>query len=476
MHMPGHKRNTELCEMGNPYAIDITEIEGFDNLHQPEGLLLSLGRRLSRMYGALSSYPLVNGSTAGILAGISATVRRGDKVLIARNCHKAVYHGVILLGLIPVYCYPQIVEGITPFGGILPENIEEALITHPDIKLVIITSPTYEGVVSDIKAIADITHKYGAYLLVDEAHGAHFGFHKGFPQSAVKLGADLVIQSLHKTLPAFTQSAVLHLNAEELIPRIRKYLAVYQSSSPSYLLLSGIDQCIHLLEEKADSLFEVYHSRLEQFYQEMAKLKKLSLLKRDRIGKYGVYELDPSKITISVQGTGLTGHDLHQLLHNKYQIMPEMEAPDYVLGMTSICDTKEGFERLTEALLAIDDSIEDLRVRGYSVPEEVDHREGLKLEDYDTTDRRVVPIMSPPEIKLLPSDAWNMPSIELDLRKSAGQISAAFLSLFPPGAPILIPGEVISEELIEYVLTVKRLGVTVTGLTGETMDRIEVVT
>ncbi len=467
MHMPGHKRNTRLCGPFNPYAIDITEIEGFDNLHQPEEILLSLSDRISRIYGSGCSYPLVNGSTAGILAGISAVVKKGDKILLARNSHKAVYHGVILTGTIPVYCYPQKIEGMSPYGGILPEDIEKSLIDNPEIRLVVITSPTYEGVVSDIGTIARIVHEHGAYLLVDEAHGAHFSFHEEFPVSAVRMGADLIIQSLHKTLPALTQTAVLHSNAEELNSRIRKYLAIYQSSSPSYVLLAGIDRCIQLLEEQAGQLFEIYVHRLEQFYQRMKKLKVLKLLRPEIIGQFGAYDLDRSKLTISVQGTAITGHMLHQLLHNKYQIMFEMEAMDYALGMTSICDTEEGFDRLAAALLEIDDS---LVIRTQQPAINVNNTDTNK----SVTDRWKA-LLPQPKIMLWPFEAWEKPVQNIDFSKSSGLISAAFISLFPPGAPILVPGEEISAELIEYVQSARSQGVTVTGLTGENKNEIEVV-
>ncbi len=453
MHMPGHKRNTGLCRMENPYRFDITEIEGFDNLHQPEGVLRSLSQRISRLYGAKYSYPLVNGSTAGLLAGISAAVKRGDKVLLARNCHKAVYHGVILMGLVPVYCYPQKMEGIAPACGILPEDLEKALITHPEIKLVIITSPTYEGVVSDIDVIAKLSHRHGALLMVDEAHGAHFGFSGGFPQTAVRLGADLIIQSLHKTLPAFTQTAVLHSNVPALDSPIRKYLAVYQSSSPSYVLLAGMDQCIGLLEKEPEKLFEAYERRLTSFYQKAGKLKQLTLLRPEITEKYGVHDVDRSKLTISVKGTGLDGPGLHRLLRDKYHIMLEMAAPDYVLAMTSICDTEEGFDRLGQALSEIDGSIEKSSEDGGFWPR----------------------ITLQPKIGLLPWEAWEKPAEIIAFGDSAGRISASFLSLFPPGAPALVPGEIIMPELIDYILMVRELGVSVTGFVGENADRIEVV-
>ena len=212
-HMPGHKRRA--LPFPNPYTIDITEIDGFDNLHHAEGLIREAEERAAKLYGADRSYYLVNGSTCGLLAAICAAARRGDKVLAARNCHKAVYHAISMQGLAAEFLYPAITRGDLQ-GQITAAQVEEALTKHPDIAVVILASPTYEGIVSDVAAIAACCHAHGAALIVDEAHGAHFGFGAGFPENAVRLGADAVIMSLHKTLPSFTQTALLHCHG--LIP------------------------------------------------------------------------------------------------------------------------------------------------------------------------------------------------------------------------------------------------------------------
>jgi arginine decarboxylase len=459
MHMPGHKRNTKLMHMGNPYVIDITEIEGFDNLHQAEGILKQLSDRLSRLYGAERSFPLINGSTAGILAGISAATVRGDRVLVARNSHKSVYHAIALMGLRPIYSYPHQIEQIPVNGGILASEIEEALINYKDIKLVVITSPTYEGVVSDIKAIADVVHRYGGLLLVDEAHGAHFGFHHGFPKSAVCLGADLVIQSLHKTLPAFTQTAVLHSNQLELNHRLEQYLSIYQTSSPSYLLMAGMDRLVSLLEDSGKELFDAYYEKLKEFYGTLSALKKLIFMNKDLVGHNGIYDLDPSKVTISVRDTQLTGHQLHEILREKYHLVMEMEASDYVLGMTSICDTKEGFDRLANALLAIDQEVATSNERP---------------KNYGSGIYRPIQAMLPSKA-MFPSETWDQRPEQLKLQCSAGRTSATFVSLFPPGSPLLVPGEIIEEELIAFIKRMQQEGITITGLAGEQKDEIEVV-
>ncbi len=460
MHMPGHKRNSGLMELINPYEIDITEIEGFDNLHQPEGVLRELSEQLSGLYGAAASFPLVNGSTAGILAGISAASRPGDKVLIARNSHKSVYHAVMLKGLQPVYIYPPMLSQMPVLGGISVSKIEEALINDPEIRLVVITSPTYEGVVSNIKEIAETVHRFGALLLVDEAHGAHLGFHPYFPESAVRSGADLVIQSLHKTLPAFTQTAVLHSNRPELEDRIRKYLAVYQSTSPSYILLAGIDRCVQILKDRGDELFDAYRRHLREFYKAMEALKSLRVTDDRLLGENGVYALDPSKITVSVPDASVTGHELQELLYKEYHIVMEMASSHYVLGMTSICDTREGFRRLAEALLSI-----DRRLTG-------DYHGALQYTG-KPADIKIYELR--PQQILAPQEAFEAGMETIRLTDSAGRISAALICLYPPGSPLLVPGERIEEGMPEYICRVRKEGLNVTGLSGGHKDRIDVL-
>lgn len=455
MHMPGHKRNIDIMKMINPYMLDITEIEGFDNLHQPEGILEKLSVRISSIYGSRRAFPLVNGSTAGILAAISAATCRGDKVLVARNAHKSVYNAIMLLGLIPVYYYPPLFDDLSIFCGILCSEIEELLINNPDIKAVIITSPTYEGIVSDIKAISELVHKHNALLIVDEAHGAHFGFIKELPASAVTLGADLVIQSIHKTLPAFTQTAVLHSNRDELNAKISRYLAYYQTSSPSYLLMAGIDRCISLLEDKGGELFMAYYKRLMSFYDELSRLKKLRLMDWNIIGKNGAYDWDPSKLTISVRNTDLNGKQLQDILRDSYHIETEMAAVDYVLGMTSICDTDEGFMRLSEALF------------------EIDSRCALTKGD-DTINILSENVIKPVRL-LLPSEAAEKDTEQINIDDSNGRISASVISVFPPGCPLIIPGERLDKDLIDYIKLIKQTGLTISGLAGENKNGIDVL-
>lgn len=455
MHMPGHKRNVDMMHMPNPYMLDITEIEGFDNLHQAEGVLEELSLRISRLYGSKRAYPLVNGSTAGILAAISAATCRGDKVLVARNAHKSVYNAIMLMGLEPVYYYPHLIDDSSIFGGILTTEIEALLINNPGIKAVIITSPTYEGIVSDIKKISDIVHRYNALLIVDEAHGAHFGFIKQLPESAVTLGADLVIQSLHKTLPSFTQTAILHSNRNDIISRLARYLACYESSSPSYILLAGIDRCISILEDRGKELFEAYYGRLKHFYDSISGLEKIRVLDWNIIGRSGVFDWDPSKLTVCVKNTDINGRRLQDILRKDYHIEMEMAALDYALGIAGICDTDEGFRRMSTALLEIDKNCRPI------------------LPGESKADNILKAAVKPERI-LLPCELEGYETEIVNMDESVGRIAAGCISLFPPGCPLIVAGERIDRELIDYIKQVKQTGISINGLTGENKDGIEV--
>ncbi len=386
-HMPGHKRQRLLGVP--PEEIDITEIEGFDDLHHAEGILREGQIRLARLFGADESCYLVNGSTAGNLAAVCGCMEKGGQLLLARNCHISVYHAAELMEARVSWLEPEWIEapaqeGCTPKdtgfaipGSVSPTQVEEALCQFPDTQAVVITSPTYDGVVSDIRAIADIAHARGIPLIVDAAHGAHFGFSDGFPQKAIALGADLSVESLHKTLPAYTQSAVLHLmrtktgkkpdsqnnpegTAYRFDPeRVRHYLDIFQSTSPSYVLMAGIDRCVRMAGEDAvryrdpaareDSLFGQFEERLACFYRGCEELSAVRVWpgKGDTAG---IYARDPSRILISAAAVGLSGQQLYDLLLEKYHLQMERAAERYVLALTTIMDTDEGFARLSRAL------------------------------------------------------------------------------------------------------------------------------
>ena len=482
-HMPGHKRRA--CSMQDPFSFDITEIDGFDNLHHAEGVLKEARERAAELYNSSEAHFLVNGSTAGILSAILACVPVGGLLLMARNSHRSAYSAVSLRDIRPEYLYPA--EEFAPADGhasaaascpswtesyadingpVDPADVEKALsFSGRELpSAVFLTSPTYDGVVSDVKAVADIVHRYQIPLIVDEAHGAHFGMHPAFPKSSVTLGADIVIHSLHKTLPSLTQTALLHVNGDLIDRRkLRAMLSVFQTSSPSYVLMASIDSCIRQLAEHGDELFDNYISILCHF-REQAQFEQIEILQTD----------DPSRILLRPRN--ISARKLYELLRDRYHLQPEMLAPSYVLMLTSVSDSKEGFDRLLQALKEIN---------------ELPPQDCLNLcqdEPEGSGDNRKVPgdicgvpgntVLSPadrPVIRVPIFHALNSPQCKVDFHEAAGHISAEYLYLYPPGVPLLAPGEEITPGLIRLAERLKEDGYELQGTEDYSLSSIWII-
>lgn len=453
-HMPGHKRNDTFLRLENFVKSDITEIDGFDNLHKAKSIILEAEKRASALYGAKETHFLVNGSSAGLLAAIYGSCRHGDKILIARNCHKSVYHAVELLGLMPVYVYPHIHEKYGIYEGVDTADTERILEENPDVRAVVITSPTYEGIVSDIAKIAETVHKYHIPLIVDEAHGAHFGFHEAFPKGALSFGADIVIHSVHKTLPSLTQTALLHMQgtiADKAA--VRKYLTYFQTSSPSYLFMASIDRCMALIEGRGHDLFETYDRRLRNFYKNVEGLTQLELLQKEKLTDGISYDFDKSKIVVFLNTVSACGNELYDILLNKYHLQMEMASRDYVLAMTSICDTDSGFLRLYSALRAIDSRLSsgELSYRKYPLFETQNAKPEMTIEAAVNAGKRAVPLC-----------------------ESEGCISAEYAYIYPPGVPFLVPGERITKNHLFKIHSFVEAGFGIEGLSDESIKYINV--
>ena len=449
MHMPGHKRNPEFV-MDNPYELDITEVEGMDNLHHPTGVIGQLQETIASHCHAKESFVLVNGSTCGILAAISACCNQGDTIIMARNCHRSVYHGVYLLGLSPVYLIPEQDDSTGISLGILPEQIENALEKHPEAKAVMITSPTYEGVMSDISDIAKKVHERKGCLIVDEAHGAHLAWGDFMPESAMEQGADLVIESLHKTLPALTQTAVLHRCSDRVSrEKLCRYLDIYETSSPSYILMASVAQCVDWLEQKGKEAFLAYEKELEKFRQQSKNWQVLSLWENPMA--------EPSKLVIcSGNREGFTGTDLANRLRLGYNIETEMAAAHYVIAMTSVADSLEGLERLMKALIEID---KELSQKGFCSREETVWPGNGQL----------------PLQRMSAYEAMNREGEEILLEESLGRISAEYAFVYPPGIPFLVPGEEIDRNVLRQIGQAKEKRLPLLGLADESGKKIRVV-
>lgn len=451
-HMPGHKRQMELG--ADAYHLDITEVEGFDNLHHAQGILRDEQARYARYVGAKRSFFLVNGSTCGILAAISAVVPRGGKLLMARNSHKSAYHALFLRQLLARYVYPQI-GSLDIQGAVDPKKIARALAEDEEIRAVYITSPTYDGVVSDIEKIADIAHHYGKVLIVDEAHGAHFGFHPAFPRSAVGLGADVVIQSVHKTLPAFTQSAVLHLCSDRVqAEALEKFLAIYESSSPSYVLMAGMSRLVPFLQTQGEERFRALAENLDRFYEGGRSLRYLHVIQKEDFGESAAFAHDPSKILISTRDCNINGKQLYERLLEKYHLQLEMYSGEYVTALCSLMDQKEGFERLAAALADIDGTL-----RAQRPPEQ-----GFIARMYGER-AQACSI----------AEAAEHAHETVALEQSAGRIGGESVYLYPPGIPIIVPGERIDAGFVSGMREIKARGMMPEGLRDPKAELIEVV-
>lgn len=448
--MPGHKR--QLTGFGEPWQLDITEIDGFDNLHHATGILEQLQLQAAELFGSRRSFLLVNGSTCGLLAAVSACVPLGGKLLMSRNCHKAVYHALELRSLRPIYLMPEPCSAGL-MGSLSPDAVAAALDRDPEIAAVLVVSPTYDGVVSDIGTIATLAHEHGIPLIVDEAHGAHLPLSSHFPASALHCGADVVVESLHKTLPAFTQTAILHWNSG-LVPEeaVRRFLGIYQTSSPSYLLMASVDCCLKLIAREGAYRFGELRRRLDSFYQQVSGLSYMECLKPK-----DTFAWDDSKILLSGRRLGLSGPELSRLLRQDYRLEMEMAAGHYVLALTSLMDTEEGFLRLFQALAQIE--------KRFSLNPPPVSADMIYKSDIYRLPKAAMPIAS----------ALGKPHRAVPLPEAAGEVSHEYLYLYPPGIPLIVPGEYISPGLLSRILELRASDMELNGLSDMTNQRINIV-
>ena len=442
MHMPGHKRNSGFMHGIGRY--DITEVTGFDDLHHPAGILREAMEEAAALYRSDASYFLVNGSTAGILSAVTAVTRPGDTILLARNCHKSALNAVTLRGLKPLWLLPPAVSEFGVCGSIDPKDVEKALSEHSGVAAVLIVSPTYEGIVSDVASIAEIAHRFGVPLIVDAAHGAHFRFGKDFPQDALSCGADLVIESLHKTLPSLTQTAILHLKSDLVSKEKPEFaLQAYQSSSPSYLLIASIIECLRIMEEKSEELMAEYSDQLNRLRKTIRSFGQCFLLDKDET----MFDYDKGKIVMGFYG--YDGRELANSLFTESRIETEMAAPGYLLAMTSVYDDKENLFRFGAGLSRL--------------------RRSLPLTA--KTDFPRIPL-SLPEQAILPGEAMERTTELCPVDEAIGRVSANTLYIYPPGSPLIAAGERIGEDLPKTVELCQRCGITVHGLKGNRLSVI----
>lgn len=406
-HMPGHKRNGKFNIIGS--EIDITEIEGFDNLHNPTGVIADIEKDLENIYKAKKSFISVNGSSIGMLVAIHSVCNNGDKIIVARNCHKSVYNACLLLNLQIVYIEPEFDMSNGYYTRVEQGTLNTALNANPDAKAVIITSPTYEGYIS--KVCCDIP------LIIDAAHGAHLGI-SYFPEYPK---GDIVVSSLHKTLPALTQTAVINVYNKALIGKVKRYNDIFQTTSPSYVLMNSIAKCCdYVLNNRAS---------FGSFYQKLCDLRLIEL-EHLKIK----YTDDISKLIISTENADIDGVELANTLRNRFNIEPEMISSNYILLMATIGDEDIALSRLGDALMDIDATL---------------------------SPKFSKPIRKPPTKNGIFKIEYDEQAQETTLLESVGKTANEFVYAYPPDIPVIIPNEQITYEAIEYITNSLEKGINI---------------
>jgi lysine decarboxylase len=444
-HVPGHKWGRGFLK-GNKEFIDLikadaTEIDKLDNLHYPEGIIKQAQKLLSIAYKSKKSYFLVNGSTCGIQAALTSVLRQGDKVVVVRDCHLSVVNILALIGAEPVYVYPEYNKEFGIYAEVSPKVLEACIMDNSNIKAILITRPNYYGVCSDIEEIVKITKKYNKVLIVDEAHGAHLAFNKKLPACAMDFGVDITIQSAHKTLSALTQGAYLHVGSELIdIELLEYYLRVFQTTSPSYLIMASLDYAREQMERAGCELLSNLLINIDKFREKINKNNRMYYI-LDNVHLKGAL-LDRTKIVVGFKKSVITGYELLDFM-NRRNIIAEMAGLNNIVFYCSINNNQNDFDDLFKALTE-------------SEREYID-RDELKINIFSVKTER-------PKARLKLGELRNYKVEKVTLEGSVGRISFSALTPYPPGIPIVCPGEEISYGIKEYFYEVIKSGGHVSGI------------
>ncbi len=459
-HVPGHKKGQGVDPEfkhfigDNPFKIDVTVFKLVDSLHHPTGPIREAQALAADAYGSDATFFSIHGTSGAIQAMIMSVVGAGDTIIVPRNVHKSVTAGIILSGAVPVYMQPELDKNLGIANGVLPETVEQTLRENPHAKAVLIINPTYYGVSTDLKRIAEIVHSYDIPLIVDEAHGPHLKFHEALPMSAMEAGADLCSQSTHKIIGAMTQGSLLHVRTKYVdVARVQQIMNLLQTTSPSYILMASLDTSRRQIALEGKELLDGAIALASYVRGEINQIPGFYCYGDELLGQPGVFAIDPTKICITCRDLGITGFDLDMILSNKYHIQMELSDLYNVLAVGSFGDTRENMDRLLDALREISSEYMNENTR--------------KADFLD-----IPPI---PKQVLIPREAFNGAKLSVPLADSVGEVSGEFLMAYPPGIPILCPGEVITEEIVNYVQDLKKTGLYVQGTEDPKVENILVV-
>ncbi|MBZ0295872.1 MAG: aminotransferase class I/II-fold pyridoxal phosphate-dependent enzyme [Anaerolineae bacterium] len=460
-HMPGHKRTfkslPKLIEYwgGDLFLADLVEIDGsIDYLHAPKGSLREAQALAAQAYGADQTFFLINGSTVGNLCALMSTAHEGDKVLMSRASHRSVYGGLVLSGAEPVYIEPMYHPKVGFPLGILPEAVQQKLEQNPDIAAVHITTPNYYGYLSDVKTLARMAHAHNAVLIVDEAHGAHLTFHPLLPASALHNGADMVIQSTHKTLSALTQASMLHCAGNRVNrARVAQNQSLLQSSSPSSILLASLDVARMQMATHGEELLTQTLALAQSARAQIPEIDGLWCYGEDLVGNYGIYAYDPTKLVIRVTDSGVSGFEAAHKLRQESMLDVEFADVRHIICSITIGDTEQSIHTLIQSLRQL-----VAKAQPNSEPQPI-----------------IEPPAALPSIGIRPRDAYFAPSKMIPLEQSLGEICAENIIPYPPGIPLLVPGEIIDRDMLDYMRYIVRAGATIVGAEDRSLNAIRVV-
>ena len=460
-YAPGHKGGQGIAQplanlLGKGvFRADLPELPELDNLFAPEGVIEEAQDLAAAAFGAKKTWFLVNGSTCGIIAAILATCGAGDKIILPRNIHQSAIAGLVLSGAIPVFINPEYDRAFDLVYSITPEALKIALKQHPDAKAVMVVYPTYHGICGDLGAIAQLTQQYNIPLLVDEAHGAHFTFHPDLPPAALSCGADLTVQSIHKVLGAMTQASMLHIQGSRIdADKINKALQLIQTTSPSYILLASLDAARQQVALQGKQLLSQTLQLADEARSRISQISGLCVLEPIEQPLPGFMNLDRTRLTVNVTQLGFSGFEADEILHQQLGVTAELPMLQHLTFIITLGNTAADIDRLVTAFITLQKARKEITITP-----------SLSLSP-------PLPISLSPHS---PRDAFFTPTDTLPLEKAIGCISAELVCPYPPGIPVLMPGEAISSEAIDYLQQVIASGVSITGCSDSTLKTLKVL-
>lgn len=465
-HMPGHKGSEKAKNQftdligSNIFKVDVTNVPGMDDLHQPVGIIREAEDLAANAFGADRTYFLINGSSCGLQALVMTTCNPGDKILVPRNIHRSILSGIIFSGAVPIYYLPEYFIEFGIPAGTNPDTIQEELLKDPSIKAVLVVNPTYQGIVSDLQRIAAIVHTFDIPLLVDEAHGPHLRFNSKLPISALEHGADGVVHGTHKLLNSLTQSSMLHIHGRRINKeRLEATLRILQSTSTSYLLMASLDAARAQWEEQGSVLLEETLHYSHMLRQGVAEISQLKTFGTEVIGRSGIFGLDTTKVTISFRSLGVSGLWMEKALRDKYGIQVEMADFFSILLLITFGNSEKQVRQLLQALESL------CAQTAYCRPIEKGYDKIADINMYPDI----------PELVVTPRDAFISPTVSVPFASTVDMISAEIIACYPPGIPVLSPGEKISSDIIDYLSLMKDMGVHFQGCSDNSLETIRVL-